>query len=53
LTQNGFKDFSGMYNVVQQAFSIDDEDALDFIYEQLERIKPVLVRLRYAEYLYR
>lgn len=43
LTQNGFVDFSGMYNVVQQPFSIDDEDALDFIYEKLEEIKPALV----------
>lgn len=43
LTQNGFKDFSGMYNVVQQPFSIDDEDALDYVYEQLEAIKPVMV----------
>jgi hypothetical protein len=43
LTQNRFKDFSGMFNVVQQAFSIDDEDSLDFVYEQLERIKPSLV----------
>lgn len=43
LTQNRFKDFSGMFNVVQQAFSIDDEDSLGFVYEQLERIKPSLV----------
>jgi hypothetical protein len=43
LKWNGFTDFSGMYNVVQQPFSIDDEDALDFIYEELERIKPVLI----------
>lgn len=43
LSQNGFTDFSGMYNVVQQAFSIDDEDSLDFVYEQLERIKPSLI----------
>lgn len=43
LTDNGFKDFSGRYIVVQQPFSIDDEDAMDFIYERLEEIKPALV----------
>jgi archaellum biogenesis ATPase FlaH len=42
LTQNGFSKLSD-YHVVQQPFSIDDEDALDFIYEQLEMIKPALV----------
>lgn len=43
LIWNGFTDFSGNYNVVQQAFSIDDEDSMDFIYEELEKIKPVLI----------
>lgn len=43
LNDNGFLDFSGRYHVVQQPFSIDDDEALDFIYEQLEAIKPSLV----------
>lgn len=43
LMQNGFTDFSGKYNVVQQPFSIDDDEAMDIIYENLERIKPALV----------
>lgn len=43
LTQNGFTDFEGRYHVVQQPFSVDDEEALDLIYENLERIKPSLV----------
>lgn len=43
LVQNGFEDFSGRYHVVQQPFSIDDEEAMDVIYEELEHIKPSLV----------
>jgi len=43
LTQNGFTNFDGNYHVVQQPFSVDDEEALDLIYENLERIKPSLV----------
>lgn len=43
LVQNGFTDFSGRYHVVQQPFSVDDEDALELIYENLEAIKPALV----------
>lgn len=43
LVQNGFTDFAGRYHVVQQPFSIDDDEALDYIYEEMERIKPTLV----------
>lgn len=43
LRDNGFTDFSGRYHVVQQPFSIDDEDAKDIIYENLERIQPTLI----------
>lgn len=43
LTQNGFTNFQGNYHVVQQPFSVDDEEALDFIYEEMEKIKPSLV----------
>lgn len=43
LVQNGYEDFSGRYHVVQQPFSIDDDEAMDIIYEELERIKPSLV----------
>lgn len=43
LTDNGFTDFSGRYHVVQQPFSIDDEEALDVIYEWCEQIKPSLL----------
>lgn len=43
LTQNGFKDLSGRYHVVQQAFSIDDEEALDVVYDWCEEIKPALL----------
>ena len=43
LSQNGFTDFAGRYNVVQQPFSIDDDEALDYIYEELEAIQPSLV----------
>lgn len=43
LTDNGFEDFSGRYHVVQQPFSIDDEEALDVIYEWCEQIKPSLL----------
>lgn len=43
LTHNGFNDTEGLYYPIEQAFSIDDEDALEEIYEYLEQIKPVLV----------
>ena len=43
LVQNGFTDFDGNYHVVQQPFSVDDEDALEYVYENLERIRPSLV----------
>lgn len=43
LVQNGFTDFEGRYSVVQQPFSVDDDEALDLIYENLEAIKPALV----------
>lgn len=42
LTQNGFEDLEN-YHVVQQPFSIDDDEAMDYVYEQLEIIKPKLV----------
>lgn len=43
LTDNGFTDMSGRYHVVQQAFSIDDEEALDVVYDWCEEIKPALL----------
>lgn len=42
LRYNGF-DKMGNYYPIEQAFSIEDEDAVDIIYEHLERIKPVVV----------
>lgn len=42
LAYNGYDDL-GNYYPVEQAFAIDDEDALAEIYEHLEEIKPVLV----------
>ncbi len=42
LSYNGYDEL-GNYYPVEQAFSIDDEDALEEIYEHLEIIKPVLV----------
>lgn len=42
LKYNGFDDL-GNYYAVEQAFSIEDEDAIEEIYEYLEDIKPVLV----------
>lgn len=42
LTQNGYHDLEN-YHVVQQPFSIDDEEAMDYVYEQLEEIRPSLV----------
>lgn len=42
LKYNGF-DNLGNYYAVEQAFSIDDLDAREEIYEHLERIKPLLV----------
>lgn len=42
LSYNGYDDLDNYYPV-EQAFSIDDEDAIEEIYEHLERIKPVLV----------
>lgn len=42
LDDNGFGDLDNYYQV-EQPFSIDDEDALDEIYEYLEDIKPALV----------
>mgnify|MGYP003385694344 CR=1 FL=1 len=42
LKYNGFDDM-GNYYPVEQAFSIDDEDAIEEIYEHLEEIKPLLV----------
>lgn len=42
LKYNGF-DNLGNYYAVEQAFSIDDEDAIEEIYDHLELIKPVLV----------
>lgn len=43
LVQNGFKNFHGRYHVVQQPFSIDDDEALDIVYEEMEKLKPSLV----------
>lgn len=43
LKHNGFNDVDGTYYPVEQAFSIDDSEALDEIYEYLEEIKPVLI----------
>ena len=42
LEDNGFKKLKNYY-AVEQAFSIDDEDALEEIYEYLEQIRPKLV----------
>lgn len=42
LSYNGYDDL-GNYYPVEQAFSIDDEDAIAEIYEHLEEIKPILV----------
>ena len=42
LRHNGFDDL-GNYYPIEQAFSIEDEDAIEEIYEYLERIKPILV----------
>ena len=42
LEDNGFDDLDNYYPV-EQAFSIDDEDALEEIYEHLEEIQPSLV----------
>jgi len=42
LSYNGYDDLDNYYPV-EQAFSIDDEDAIEEIYEHLEVIKPVLV----------
>ncbi len=42
LKYNGF-DNLGNYYAVEQAFSIDDEDAIEEIYDHLEEIKPILV----------
>lgn len=42
LTDNGFHNLNN-YHVIQQPFSIDDEDALAYIYEQLEVIRPALI----------
>lgn len=42
LKYNGFDDL-GNYYAVEQSFSIDDEDAIEEVYEHLERIKPILV----------
>lgn len=42
LTQNGYHNLEN-YHVVQQPFSIDDEEAMDYVYEQLEEIRPSLV----------
>lgn len=42
LKYNGFDDL-GNYYAVEQAFSIDDEDAIEEIYEYLEKLKPVLI----------
>lgn len=43
LTDNGFTNFEGRYHVVQQPFSIDDEEALETIYEWMEKIRPALI----------
>lgn len=42
LKYNGYDDL-GNYYAVEQAFSIEDEDAIEEIYEYLEQIKPLLV----------
>jgi hypothetical protein len=42
LKYNGF-DNLGNYYAVEQAFSIEDEDAIEEVYEYLEEIKPILV----------
>lgn len=42
LKYNGYDDL-GNYFAVEQAFSIEDEDAIEEIYEYLEQIKPVLI----------
>jgi DNA repair protein RadA/Sms len=42
LKYNGYDDL-GNYYPVEQAFSIDDEDAIEEIYSYLEEIKPILV----------
>jgi archaellum biogenesis ATPase FlaH len=42
LVQNGYTDLED-YHVVQQPFSIDDEEAMDYVYEQLEVLRPKLV----------
>lgn len=42
LKYNGYDDL-GNYYAVEQAFSIEDEDAIEEIYEYLEQIKPILV----------
>jgi hypothetical protein len=42
LEDNGYGDLDNFY-AVEEAFSIDDEDALDEIYEHLEEIKPSVV----------
>lgn len=42
LKHNGFKDLDNYYQI-EVPFSIDDEDALDEIYEHLEAIKPSIV----------
>lgn len=43
LVDNGFTDFSQRYFVVQQGFSIDDDEALDLVYEWCEEHKPALL----------
>lgn len=42
LKYNGF-DNLGNYYAIEQAFSIDDTDAIEEVYEILEKIRPVLV----------
>jgi archaellum biogenesis ATPase FlaH len=42
LEDNGFKDLPNYY-VVEEGFSIDDEDALEEVYDKCEEIKPALV----------
>src|SRR5690606_18741928 len=42
LRHNGYDDLDNYYPV-EQAFSIEDEDALEEIYDYLEQIKPILV----------
>lgn len=42
LDDNGFKDLDNYYQV-EEPFSIEDEDAMDEIYEYLEEIRPALV----------